>query len=125
MKFISILFLLFVTLPTFADEFVYVSVEKADLKNGTGIFSEKIAELKYGTKLLVLENTIEDEWIKVSESENKEISGWILSKNVTKKRIVKLFDKVGSSDTEQALAGKGSKIEKSKVNKNKFNTIKK
>ena len=44
-KILSILILfIFTSLPIFAQEFVYVSVEKADLKSGTGFFSEKISE---------------------------------------------------------------------------------
>ena len=58
-KFFTILFLLvFLGLPIFAQSFVYVSVEKADLKSGTGFFSEKISEVRYGTKLFVLENSM-------------------------------------------------------------------
>lgn len=123
-KFISILFLLiFTSLPILAQEFVYVSVEKADLQNDTGALAEKISELSYGTKLLVLENTIEDKWIKVALNNNKEISGWILSENVTKRRIVKAIKKFGSVDSESALAGKGNKIDLSNSSNKTFKKI--
>ena len=48
-KFITVLFLLlFIVLPIFAQEFVYVSVEKAELKNSTKSFSEKVCnELRF------------------------------------------------------------------------------
>lgn len=125
-KFFTILFLLvFFALPTFAQSFVYVSAEKAELKTGTGLFAEKIAELKYGTKLLILENTLDDEWIKVVKSDDEKIIGWILTSEVTKRKVVKFMDKLGSSDKEQALAGKGSSIEKTSPNKNVINSIKK
>ena len=125
-KFISILFLLiFITLPIFASEIVYVSKEKADLKNGTNLLSEKVKELTYGTKLLVLENTIQDKWIKVAEFDNKEICGWILSENVTKKKIVKNLKKFGSADSESALAGKGSQADLSNSTNKKFDTFNK
>ena len=125
-KLFAIIFLsIFLSLPIFAQSFVYVSVEKADLKSGTGIFAEKITELKYGTKLLILENTIEDEWIKVADNENQEICGWILSENVTKKRIVQILKKFGSSDSESALAGKGSTIDLSNSHNNKENRFEK
>ena len=125
-KFFTILFLLvFLALPTFAQSFVYVSAEKAELKTGTGLFAEKIAELKYGTKLLILENTLDDEWIKVVKSDDEKIIGWILTSEVTKRKVVKFMDKLGSSDKEQALAGKGSSIEKTSPNKNVINSIKK
>ena len=120
-RFITVLFLLlFIVLPIFAQEFVYVSVEKAELKNSTKSFSEKVSELSYGTKLLVLENTIEDKWIKVAVSDNQKVSGWILSENVTKKKIVKGLKKFGSSDSESALAGKGSQFDKSNATNKSF-----
>ena len=122
-KFFTILFLLvFFALPTFAQSFVYVSAEKAELKTGTGLFAEKIAELKYGTKLLILENTLDDEWIKVVKSDDEKIIGWILTSEVTKRKVVKFMDKLGSSDKEQALAGKGSSIEKTSPNNNVITT---
>ena len=112
-KFFTILFLLvFFALPTFAQSFVYVSVEKAELKSGTGKISENIAILEYGTKLVLLENTLDDKWIKVAKSDNEKICGWILSSEVTKRKIVKFMDNLSSSEKEQALAGKGSSIEK-------------
>lgn len=112
-KFFTILFsLLFFALPIFAQSFVYVSVEKADLKSGTGKTSEKITTLEYGTKLILLENTLDDKWIKVAKSDNEKIRGWILSSEVTKRKIVKFMDNLSSSEKEQALAGKGSSIDK-------------
>ena len=125
-KLFAIIFLsVFIALPIFAQSFVYVSVEKADLKSGTGKIAEKIKTLNYGTKLVILENTLEDKWIKVAKSDDEEICGWILTSEVTKRRVVKFMDKLGSSDKEQALAGKGSSIENSTPNKNVINSIKK
>ena len=125
-KLFAIIFLsIFLALPIFAQSFVYVSVEKADLKSGTGKIAEKIKTLNYGTKLVILENTLEDKWIKVAKSDDEEICGWILTSEVTKRRVVKFMDKLGSSDKEQALAGKGSSIENSTPNKNVINSIKK
>ncbi len=107
-KFITILLFLFCTsLPIFAQEFVYVSVENADLKEGTGFFANKITEVGYGTKLIILENTIKDKWLKVADNYNQDIFGWILSSNVTKRKVVNLFDKTGTSKKEISLAGKG------------------
>lgn len=107
-KFITIvLFVICFSLPIFAQEHVYVSVEKADLKEGTGFFSKKITEVEYGTKLLVLENSIEDKWIKVAEDYNDSSFGWILSSNVTKRKITNIFDKSHVTEKQIALAGKG------------------
>lgn len=125
-KLIAIIFLsIFFALPIFAQEFVYVSVEKTDLKSGTGLFAEKVAELKYGTKLLILENSIEDEWLKVAINEKQKVTGWILSANVTKRRVVKFMDRLSSKEKEHALAGKGSEMEKKENNTINFNSIKK
>ncbi len=124
-KLFAILFLLvFFALPIFAQEFVYVSVEKAEIKSSAGLFSEKVAEIRYGAKLLVIENSIEDEWLKVADKENQEVTGWILSANVTKRRIVKFMDKLSATEKEHALAGKGSTIDKTKDNTTNFNSIK-
>lgn len=106
-KLITILFLLCLGLPIFAQEYVYISVEKADLKEGTGFFASKVAQVEYGTKLLVLENSIEDKWIKVTEEYNQSVYGWILSSNVTKKRVINYFNNNSNSSKEIALAGKG------------------
>ena len=124
-KFLSILVLLCISLPIFAQEYVYVSVEKAEIKEGIGLFANKITQVKYGTKLIVLENSIKDEWIKVCHTKDESISGWILSSNVTKKRIVRFLNNKSSAEKEQALAGKGSSIEKSNSDNNNFNSLKK
>ena len=106
-KLITILFLLCLGLPIFAQEYVYVSVEKAEIKDGTGFFASKVAQVEYGTKLIVLENSIKDKWIKVAEDYNNENCGWILSSNVTKKRVINYFNNNSNSNKEIALAGKG------------------
>lgn len=123
--FIFFILLLVNSLSAFAQEYVYVSVEKTDLKNGIGFFAEKVAQINYGTKLLILENSMEDEWLKVAINENQEVFGWILSANVTKKRIVKFMDRLSSKEKEHALAGKGSEMEKKENNTINFNSIKK
>ena len=124
-KFLSILVLLCISFPIFAQEYVYVSVEKAEIKEGIGLFANKVAQVKYGTKLIVLENSIKDEWIKVCHTKDESICGWILSSNVTKKRIVRFLNNKSSAEKEQALAGKGSSIEKSNSDNNNFNSLKK
>lgn len=105
--FIFFILLLVNSLSAFAQEYVYVSVEKTDLKNGIGFFAEKVAQINYGTRLIILENTIKDKWIKVAEYKNQEVFGWILSANVTKRKVVNLIDKTQTSSKELSLAGKG------------------
>ena len=58
-KIFIFLILFFITnFSVFAQKYVYVSVENAEIKNNTGFFAEKIATARYGTKLIILENTI-------------------------------------------------------------------
>ena len=127
LKFFLILALLLVTnLSTFAQKYVYVQVEKADIKSDTGFFSEKIETVRYGTKLIVLENTIKDKWIKVTNENNVSQTGWILSANVTSKKIINYFSNNGTTEKEIALAGKGfseSKISSKRKNFEAVNTI--
>ena len=119
-RFLTVLILFILTsLPIFAQQFVYVSVEKAELKEGTGFFANKVSEADYGTKLLVLENSIEDKWIKVTEEGNQTVAGWVLTSNVTKRKVINLLDKTKTSGKEIALAGKG--FSEGKVNSGKTN----
>ena len=119
-RFLTVLILFILTsLPIFAQQFVYVSVEKAELKEGTGFFANKVSEADYGTKLLVLENSIEDKWIKVTEEGNQTVAGWILTSNVTKRKVINLLNKTRTSSKEIALAGKG--FSEGKVNSGKTN----
>jgi hypothetical protein len=124
--FIFFTLLLVNSLSAFAQEYVYVSVEKTDLKNGIGFFAEKVAQINYGTRLIILENTIEDKWIKVAEYKNQEVFGWILSANVTKRKVVNLIDKTQTSSKELSLAGKGfsqGKVNSGNVDYDALNTI--
>ena len=126
-KLFLILILFLVTnLSMFAQKYVYVSVEKAEIKSDTGFFAEKVANVRYGTKLIILENTIKDKWIKVINENNTSQTGWILSANVTPKKIINYFSNNGTTEKEIALAGKGfseSKISSKRKNFEAVNTI--
>ena len=119
--------LFFVTsFSSFAQKYVYVQVEKAELKSDTGFFSEKVANVRYGNKLIVVENTIKDKWIKVTNENNVSQTGWILSANVTPKKIINYFTNNGTTEKEIALAGKGfseSKISSKRKYFEAVNTI--
>ncbi len=124
--FVFVILLLVTNLSAFAQKHVYVSVEEAQIKSDTGFFSEKIVDVKYGTKLIVLQNTINDKWIKVTNEKNTSQTGWILSANVTSKRVLNYFANNGTTEKEIALAGKGfseSKISSNKKNFEAVNTI--
>ena len=127
LKFFLIVILFLVTnLSMFAQKYVYVSVEKAEIKSDTGFFAEKIATTKYGTKLIIIENTIKDKWIKVANENNFVETGWILSANVTPKKVINYFSNNGTTEKEIALAGKGfseSKISSKRKNFDAVNTI--
>ena len=119
---ITILFLV-TNLSAFAQKHVYVSIEKAQIKTDTGFFSEKIADVKYGTKLIVLQNTINDKWIKVRNENNTSQTGWILSANVTSKRVINYFTNNGTTEKEIALAGKGFSESKLSSRKKNFEAV--
>lgn len=119
---ITILFLV-TNLSAFAQKHVYVSIEKAQIKTDTGFFSEKIADVNYGTKLIVLQNTINDKWIKVRNENNNSQTGWILSANVTSKRVINYFTNNGTTEKEIALAGKGFSETKLSSRKKNFEAV--
>ena len=119
---ITILFLV-TNLSAFAQKHVYVSIEKAQIKTDTGFFSEKIADVNYGTKLIVLQNTINDKWIKVRNENNTSQTGWILSANVTSKRVINYFTNNGTTEKEIALAGKGFSETKLSSRKKNFEAV--
>lgn len=119
---ITILFLV-TNLSAFAQKHVYVSIEKAQIKTDTGFFSEKIADVNYGTKLIVLQNTINDKWIKVRNENNTSQTGWILSANVTSKRVINYFTNNGTTEKEIALAGKGFSESKLSSRKKNFEAV--
>lgn len=119
---ITILFLV-TNLSAFAQKHVYVSIEKAQIKTDTGFFSEKIADVNYGTKLIVLQNTINDKWIKVRNENNTSQTGWILSANVTSKRVINYFINNGTTEKEIALAGKGFSETKLSSRKKNFEAV--
>ncbi len=119
---ITILFLV-TNLSAFAQKHVYVSIEKAQIKTDTGFFSEKIADVNYGTKLIVLQNTINDKWIKVRNENNTSQIGWILSANVTSKRVINYFTNNGTTEKEIALAGKGFSETKLSSRKKNFEAV--
>ena len=124
--FIFFILFLVTSFSAFAQKYVYVSVEKAEIKSDTGFFAEKIATAKYGTKLIILENTIKDKWIKVINENNTSQTGWILSANVTPKKVINYFSNNGTTEKEIALAGKGfseSKISSKRKNFEAVNTI--
>jgi len=86
---------------------LYVSEKSVTLKSGTGLFAKNSGELFYGDNVLVMES--KGKKIKVQLASDSSIQGWILSSNLTNKKIVKEGNAITQVD-ELALAGKGDRI---------------
>lgn len=88
---------------------MYVSVEEAELKDGTSFFSKKIGSLLYGDEVIVLQE--KGKWKEIQLAKNSSISGWVNTSSLTKKKIVVSDSRVSASAEELALAGKGFNAE--------------
>lgn len=92
-----------------AGDTMYVNVEEAELKSGTGFFASSTGFLPYGAQVKVLEE--KGKWIQVRGVDNG-ISGWVSSSSLTKKKILNSdLNTVSASADELALAGKGFSAE--------------
>lgn len=90
---------------------MYVNVEEAELKSGTGFFSSSLGYLPYGAKVSVLQEV--DKWTEVESQDDSKISGWLPASSLTKKKILAddSLNRVSASADELALAGKGFSAE--------------
>ncbi|MDR2897415.1 MAG: hypothetical protein LBU99_01275 [Spirochaetaceae bacterium] len=86
---------------------MYVAVETAAVKSGTGFFASTLTELVYGDTVTVVEEN--GKWIHVSVDRNRNIKGWVTLASLTTKRIVARAGggTVSATAEELALAGKG------------------
>ena len=84
---------------------MYVSAEKINLKSSTSFFAKQLEALDYGQQVLVLET--KGKWSKVQPVENAEISGWISSSLLSKRKLISSFNNFSATTDELALAGKG------------------
>lgn len=84
---------------------MYVSAEKINLKSSTSFFAKQLETLDYGQQVLVLET--KGKWSKVQPVENAEISGWISSSLLSKRKLISAFNNFSATTDELALAGKG------------------
>lgn len=88
---------------------MYVNVEEAELKSGTGFFASQTGFLPYGAKVTVLAE--KGKWIQV-EGADGGASGWLPASSLTKKKILSSdLNTVSASADELALAGKGFSAE--------------
>ncbi len=93
-----------------AGDTMYVNVEEAELKSGTGFFASSAGFLPYGSKVRVLAE--DDKWIQVA-GDGGGPSGWLPSSSLTRKKILADdgLNTVSASADELALAGKGFSAE--------------
>lgn len=94
-----------------AGDTMYVNVEEAELKSGTGFFSSRVGFLPYGARVKVLEE--KGKWTQVESVDNSLISGWLSASSLTRKKILTSdgVNTVSASADELALAGKGFSAE--------------
>lgn len=94
-----------------AGDTMYVNVEEAELKSGTGFFASQVGFLPYGAKVEVLGE--DGKWLEVESTDNSSISGWLPASSLTRKKILANdgLNTVSASADELALAGKGFSAE--------------
>ncbi|MDR3144819.1 MAG: SH3 domain-containing protein [Treponema sp.] len=84
---------------------MYVSSKTVEIKSSTGFFADTLGTLEYGDQVTVLEE--DGKWVKIAAAQKASVSGWVLSANLTGKRIVSSGNRNTASANELALAGKG------------------
>lgn len=94
-----------------AGDTMYVNVEEAELKSGTGFFVSSAGFLPYGAKVRVLQES--GKWTEVASADNERVSGWLPASSLTRKKILAddSINRVSASADELALAGKGFSAE--------------
>jgi uncharacterized protein YgiM (DUF1202 family) len=80
---------------------MYVTVKSTDLKSSTGVFADKLGELKLGDAVTMLRTN--GNWAEVRTA-NK-VTGWVNLSTLSSKRVTGAG--ISSSAGEIALAGKG------------------
>ncbi|MDR2078357.1 MAG: SH3 domain-containing protein [Treponema sp.] len=95
----------FVTAQNLQGRTMYVSSKTVELKSSTGFFADTLGVLEYGDQVTVLEEN--GKWVKVTAVQRASVSGWIISANLTTKRIISSGNRNTASADELALAGKG------------------
>lgn len=88
---------------------MYVSIQKASLREKPSALSKVIQTLSYGDAVTVIEE--KGKWIKISPASKDAIIGWVEKSALTKKKIFVNGNKVSANAKELALAGKGFNAE--------------
>lgn len=110
MKKVLLLVLLLMASVGFADAFkkgqkLYVSTKVSPITQSESNFSEKVCNVFYGNKVVVIESNDKKSKIKVESSEKE---GWISNGSLTKKKIIASGNGMGTTQIDEiAIAGKG------------------
>jgi uncharacterized protein YgiM (DUF1202 family) len=83
---------------------MYVAINSAELKSGTGAFANTVGALKYGERVTVLQTS--GRFMEVRSDVNQSLRGWTAEANLTTRQVV---PGAGGSATDRdvAMAGKG------------------
>ena len=91
--------------PKKSQKKMYVSSNSAELKTSASFFSGKSGSVEYGEAVFVIET--DGKWSKIRSDKNPEISGWISSSLLSKRKLISVFNNFSANADEIALAGKG------------------
>jgi uncharacterized protein YgiM (DUF1202 family) len=94
-----------VTAQSLRGKTMYVASKTADIKASTGFFAESLGTLQYGDQVTVLQE--DGKWVEVRWVDRPAITGWMVSANLTTKRITASGSGTSATANELALAGKG------------------
>ncbi|GHU58511.1 hypothetical protein FACS189444_2290 [Spirochaetia bacterium] len=94
-----------VTAQSLRGRTMYVASKTAELKASTGFFAEILETLQYGDQVTVLQE--DGKWVEVRWVDRPSITGWMVSANLTTKRITASGSETSATANELALAGKG------------------
>lgn len=87
-------------------ETAYVSVQKTEVKSGSGAFAKTVSTLSYGDEVKITK--VEGKWYRIQLPGGSENLGWIPAASVTGRKIIAQGkNKATASADEIALAGKG------------------
>jgi uncharacterized protein YgiM (DUF1202 family) len=86
-----------------AGDTMYVNVNSADLKSSAGFFGATAGTVRYGDQVSV--RAVNGKWAQVRTAAN--VTGWVVSANLTTKKIAAQGNTANASAREISLAGKG------------------
>jgi hypothetical protein len=96
---------------------MFVAVNTAELKSGTGVFASTVANLNYGDRVTVLQTS--GRFAEVRSDANPSLRGWTAEANLTSRQVVPGAAD-GATGREVAMAARGfnQEVENSFRNQN-------